>query len=215
MCGGPWANSVYDVNIAGVDHQHRQKRSTSAIRNLKPESFLLSSIEYSALNDKILENELASTICLQLQSNSNLTSLLEQLNLRDNNFKEEFFSYGEFKIHKSTTIKSPKLLEFLISHVFEAIEENEMFLSERIRESLGTFWNVFVNPVGLDKQIITPFRANSFLNMQCKSEATISLYSTLHTVSVFMLLNELGVCKALNLANYNFFYITLKTLIFS
>ena len=256
ICGGPRANSVYDVSPK--IRSDRRKRSVTK-PNQKPLKFLLSSIEYSALNDKILENELSSAICLQLQSSSNLISVLERMVqksnsagwsngwsivvldrilssessvsvntienlflygvctssdqaeekksfqaksfflyhlpenncfndvderrfessstasnkafkeildfLQDERFTEEFFPYREFKIHRSTSIKSPELLEYLVNEVSEAVETNKLFLSERIRESLGTFWNVFVNPVGLGMQIVTPFRANSFLRM--------------------------------------------------
>ncbi len=264
------ANSVYDVSPK--IRSDRRKRSASK-PNQKPLKFLLSSIEYSAFNEKILENELSSAICLHLQSSSNLASLLERmvpksnsagwLNgwsivvldrilstdssisvnivenlflygvctssdeklaerkksfqaksfflyhlpenncfdnvkerlfessssptikafgsildfLQDKRYTEEYFSYGEFKIHRSTSIKSPELLEYLVDGVSKAVEPNKLLLSEQIRQSLGTFWNVFVNPVGLGTQIITPFRANSFLKMHFRGYEIIIFHT--------------------------------------
>lgn len=74
--------------------------------------------------------------------------------------------FDKYSIHKSTTIKSARLLKLLITSVIKVVEKNEkVLIAEEIRKLIGPYWNVICNPADHMHEITVVFQPETFLRM--------------------------------------------------
>ena len=83
-------------------------------------------------------------------------------------FQNEYLSFRSYKIHRSTNIASPFHLSYLIKNLQSVInnKQSKLFLAEEIKKTVGQYWNVLVNPIGLLSQVSIVFDKNTFLRIQ-------------------------------------------------
>ena len=105
------------------------------------------------------------------------------INLLSNEFFDSpFFEFKKLKIHRTTNINESTLMNFLIENIKKVIDKSNItvFLGEQIRQEIGSFWNVLVNPIGHVDQISVVSKSNTYLRVQI-SEYDVILFHTSYT----------------------------------